>query len=50
MRFEKNDTVMYGGEVFFIDKYLRDTNQFVLATLDGKQELTVLATEVEPAP
>lgn len=50
MRFAKNDTVLYSGEVYFIDKYLKDTDEFVLSTLDGRFEITALSTELEPAP
>lgn len=49
-RFAKNDTVLYSGEAYFIDKYLKDTDEFVLSTLDGKQELTVPAKDLEHAP
>ena len=50
MRFAKNDTVIYSGEAYFIDKYLKDSDEFVLATLDGRYELTVPGKDLEPAP
>lgn len=50
MRFAKNDTVLYAGEAYFIDGYLKNTDEFVLSTLDGQQELTVPAKDLEPAP
>jgi len=50
MRFAKNDTVLYTGEAYFIDKFLPDTDEFVLSTLDGRHEVTVPAKDLEPAP
>lgn len=50
MRFAENDTVTHNGHVYFIDKHLPDTDEFVLSTLDGQQELTVPAKDLEPAP
>lgn len=50
MRFSKNDTVLYSGEAYFIDKYLKNTDEFVLSTLDGRFEITVPAKDLEPAP
>lgn len=49
-RFAKNDTVLWHGEAFYIDKYLADTDEFILATLDGKYEVTAPADELVIAP